>query len=130
MIAINTTSSSPIYAQIVAGVKEGVLKGVFEPGEKLPSVRELAKTLTLNPNTIQKAYRELERDKVVVVVQGRGTFISEEYRPYKDQDKLHQLKEAFKKEIIEAYYMGLGRQELLALIENIIDELEGVDRDD
>ncbi|MGI6424338.1 MAG: GntR family transcriptional regulator, partial [Tepidanaerobacteraceae bacterium] len=55
MIDIDVTSSTPIYAQIVNGIKEGILKGLFEPGEKLPSVRDMAKMMTLNPNTVQKA---------------------------------------------------------------------------
>ena len=130
MIDIDATSSTPIYAQIVGGVKEGILKGIFEPGEKLPSVRDMAKMMTLNPNTVQKAYKELEREKVVVKMRGRGTFISEEYKPRKDAHKLNEVKETFKKGIIDAFYMGFGKEELIDFVKNLVEEMEGLDGND
>ncbi|HHV18191.1 MAG TPA: GntR family transcriptional regulator [Thermoanaerobacterales bacterium] len=130
MIDIDVTSSTPIYAQIIRGMKEGILKGIFEPGEKLPSVRDMAKMMTLNPNTVQKAYKELEREKVVVTVRGRGTFISEEYKPRKDEHKLSEVKETFKKGIIEAFYMGFSKEELIDLVKNLLEEMEGLGRND
>ena len=130
MIDIDATSSTPIYAQIVRGMKEGILKGILEPGEKLPSVRDMAKMMTLNPNTVQKAYKELEREKVVVTVRGRGTFISEEYKPRKDEHKLSEVKETFKKGIIEAFYMGFGKKELIDLVKNLVEEMEGLGGND
>lgn len=130
MIIIDPASSTPIYDQIIRGIKEGIIKGIFEPGDKLPSVRDMAKMLTLNPNTVQKAYRELEREKVVVTIQGRGTFISEEYKARKDEHKLNEVKEIFKKGIIEAFYMGFNKEELINLIRNLIDEMEGFGSND
>lgn len=130
MFNIDATSSTPIYEQIIDGVKEGIIKGLIGPGEKLPSVRELARMMTINPNTIQKAYQELERQKVTVTVRGRGTFVSEEYKPRKDEEKMEELKELFKKGIIDAYYMGIDKEELLKLVKELISELEGVDKDD
>ena len=130
MIDIDATSSTPIYAQIVRGMKEGILKGILEPGEKLPSVRDMAKMMTLNPNTVQKAYKELEREKVVVTVRGRGTFISEEYKPRKDEHKLSEVKETFKKGIIEAFYMGFGKEELIDFVKNLVEEMEGLGGND
>lgn len=130
MINIDVTSSTPIYAQIVDGVKEGILKGLFEPGEKLPSVRDMAKMMTLNPNTVQRAYKELERQKVVVKARGRGTFISENYKPRKDKDKLSKVKETFKKGIIDAFYMGISKEELIEIVKSLIEEMEGLDSDD
>lgn len=125
MVNIDITSSTPIYKQIVTGIKEGILKGVIEPGEKIPSVRELAKILTLNPNTIQKAYRELERQKVTVTVSGKGTFVSEDYKPRKDEEKLMSLRNLFKKGIIDAYYMGLDENDIKRIIDNLIKEIKG-----
>jgi GntR family transcriptional regulator len=130
LIEIDATSSTPIYAQIINCIKEGILKGLFEPGEKMPSVREMAKMLTLNPNTVQKAYKELEREKVVVTVQGRGTFISKEYRPTIDEYRLIELKETFKKGIVEALYMGFSKEGLISLIKELVDEMEGTEADD
>lgn len=125
LLNIDAASSTPIYEQIVDGVKEGILKGIIEPGEKIPSVRELAKILTLNPNTVQKAYRELERQRVTVTVSGKGTFVSQEYKPRKDEEKLVKLKNLFKKGIIEAYYMGLNKDDINEIINSLMDEIEG-----
>lgn len=130
MFNIDISSSTPIYQQIVDSVKEGILKGLIEPEEKLPSVRELAKMMTLNPNTIQKAYKELERQKVIVTLRGKGTYISSDYKPRKDEDKLMELKDLFKKGIIEAHYMGLKEKDILKMIEELLKELEGVEKDD
>ena len=127
MIDIDVTSSTPIYLQIVNGMKEGILKGVFEPGEKLPSVRDMAKMMTLNPNTVQRAYKELEREKVVVTVRGRGTFISEDYKPRKDEYKLNEVKEIFRNGIVEAIYMGFTKEDLVALVKSLVEEMEGLE---
>lgn len=64
MINIDSRSSKPIYEQIIDGIKENVIRGILEPGDKLPSVRELAVMITTNPNTVSKAYKELEREKL------------------------------------------------------------------
>ncbi|MCF6460792.1 GntR family transcriptional regulator [Clostridium sp. Cult3] len=130
MFNIDASSSTPIYEQIVDSIKESILKGIIEPGEKLPSVRELAKLLTLNPNTIQKAYQELERQKVIVTLRGKGTYVASDYKPRKDEDKLMEVKELFKKGIIEAHYMGFKEKDILNMIEELFEELEGVDTDD
>lgn len=124
MIDIDATSSTPIYMQIVNSIKEGIVKGLFEPGEKLPSVRDMAKMMTLNPNTVQKAYKELEREGVIVTIQGKGTFISKEYKPKKDSSKIEELKKTFRKGIIEALYMGFSKEELMAFIQGLAEEME------
>jgi GntR family transcriptional regulator len=130
VINIDATSSTPIYEQIVNEIKEGILKGIIEPGDKLPSVREMAKMMTLNPNTIQKAYQELERQKVTVTIRGKGTFVSEDYKPRKDEEKLMEVKEIFKKGIVEAYYMGFKEEDIYEMIKSLLKELKGVEEDD
>lgn len=130
MFNVDISSSTPIYIQLVDNVKEAVLKGLLEPGEKLPSVREMAKTMRLNPNTVQKAYQELERQKVTVTLRGKGTYISTDYRPRKDEDKIMEVKELFKKGIIEAHYMGFKEEDILNMIQVLLEELKGGDSDD
>ena len=68
-------SRKSIYAQIVDKLREEILSGVLKPDEKLPSVRDLSRMLTVNPNTIQKAYRELERQHYIYTASGLGTFV-------------------------------------------------------
>lgn len=130
MFIIDATSSTPIYQQIIDGVKEGILKGVITPGEKLPSVRELARMKTINPNTIQRAYQELERQKVIVTIRGKGTFVSDDYKPRKDEERMNELKELFKKGVVEAYYMGIEKKDLFQMIEDLMKELEGLKEND
>ncbi|MCL4522021.1 MAG: GntR family transcriptional regulator [Firmicutes bacterium] len=74
---VNPQSSVPIYQQVIQGIRQGVAQGVVQAGDRLPSVRDLAVEMTLNPNTIAKAYRELERQRVITVIQGRGTYIAD-----------------------------------------------------
>ncbi|MDD4122426.1 MAG: GntR family transcriptional regulator [Eubacteriales bacterium] len=76
MFQLDLKSRKSIYEQIVDNVKELIMTGVLSAEEKLPSVRELSKTLTVNPNTIQKAYRELEYQGYLYSVTGLGTFVA------------------------------------------------------
>ena len=75
-ITVDLRSRVPIYEQIVNNVKEFVLAGIFMPDEQIPSIRQLTQQLGINPNTIQKAYAELERQGVIYTLAGRGAFIS------------------------------------------------------
>ena len=77
LFEISTADSRPLYLQIMDEVKRGVVLGTIRPGEVLPSVRQLAMQLRINPNTVQQAYRELEREGVVYVQRGQGTFIAQ-----------------------------------------------------
>ncbi len=76
MIHLDYRDARPIYAQITEQFKRQIQAGVLREGEKLPSVRELAGELAINPNTIQRAYRELERQDWIVSVSGKGSFVS------------------------------------------------------
>ena len=75
MVHLDYRDARPIYSQIVGGFREQILSGVLQTGERLPSVRELAAQLTINPNTIQRAYRELEMEGWVATVPGKGCFV-------------------------------------------------------
>lgn len=76
MININYGHSKPIYEQVKDGLRQLMLSGVLTENAKLPSVRELAVKLTINPNTIQRAYRELESEGYIVSVPGKGSFVA------------------------------------------------------
>ena len=75
MIIIDYNDKRPIYEQIVERFQTLIVSGVLEAGEKMPSVRTLAVELSINPNTIQRAYTELERDGFIYAVTGRGNFV-------------------------------------------------------
>ena len=76
MLTIDLQSRQPIYEQLVRGLSELVSLGALAPDEQLPSVRSLARDLGVNPNTVQKAYQELERSGVIYSVAGKGSFVS------------------------------------------------------
>ena len=75
MIHLDYRDSRPIYSQIRESLRSQILCGILAQGDKLPSVRELAAELVINPNTIQRAYRELEMEGLIVSVPGKGSFV-------------------------------------------------------
>ncbi|BDR81701.1 GntR family transcriptional regulator [Clostridium tetani] len=124
MINIDSRSSKSIYQQIVDQIKENILKGILKPGDKLPSVREMSSLLTVNPNTVSKAYQELERQKTIETIRGRGTYVSRNYKPKMDDDKLKFIKEELKKLIIEALYMGVDKEKFIDILDELYKDFE------
>lgn len=122
MINIDSRSSKPIYEQIIERIKENIIKGILKPGDKLPSVRELASAITINPNTISKAYNELERMKAIEVIRGKGTFVSENFKPIINEEKMMAIKEHMKEIIIEAHYIGVNKDKLIDILNEIYSE--------
>ena len=129
MLRIDPRSSTPIYEQIELGVKELILKGALKYGEKLPSVREMASILTINPNTISKAYGELEREGIIETLRGKGTFITDNYKGKVDEKKMEYISEELKKLILEANYSGISKEEFMKLTLQIFSELGVNDND-
>lgn len=125
MLRVDVKSSKPIYKQIKDQIKEGIIKGIFQPGDKLPSVRELSTMLTVNPNTVSKAYQELEREKALDTVRGRGTFIAEDYRPQPDEERLQEVSNLLRRVVVEAHYLGLSKQQLEQMVDDLYAELGG-----
>ena len=78
MIHLDYRDARPIYTQIIDGFREQIAAGILRPGDKLPSVRDLAAELAINPNTIQRSYRQLELEGWIVSMQGKGSFVSGE----------------------------------------------------
>lgn len=125
MLTIDTKKNVPIYEQIIQQVKELCLKQIFQPNEKLPSVREMSSLMVVNPNTVSKAYKELERQGVIVTIRGKGTFIAEEPVIEASEKERTQLKESFRQLMIESYYLGIDKEELYKWLEEIFHEIGG-----
>lgn len=115
MIIIDYKDTRPIYEQIVERFKILILKGAMQPDEQMPSVRNLAMELSINPNTIQKAYAELERQGFIYVVKGRGNFVSGD-RGLVDRRKNEYMVQilALVQEVLE---IGMSKAELIREIE-------------
>lgn len=117
MIQINYGHSKPIYEQVKDGLRQLMLSGVLTPNAKLPSVRELAVTLTINPNTIQRAYRELEAEGYIVSVPGKGSFVATDSSA---QDaRRAELRESFLSAAKELRAIGISEQELMAMLKEV-----------
>jgi GntR family transcriptional regulator len=129
MFQLDLTSRKPIYEQVMDGFKQLIIKEILTADEKIPSVRELAKELTINPNTIQKAYRELERQGYVYSVKGRGNFVCGKIRKV-DEEKLNQLKKQVQSSLSELIYMGIEKEELMELIEAAYSMVKGGNKND
>lgn len=102
----------PIYEQITEGFKELILKGILSPDEKMPSVRSLAVELSANPNTVQRAYAELERQGFLYTVKGRGNFVKSDASLL--EQKRSELVQEMRSLLREAEELGISREELLA----------------
>lgn len=125
MIQIDPRSSTPIYEQIIQQMKELCLKGIIKPGDKLPSVRELATIIIANPNTVSKAYKELEREGIIETLRGRGTYISENAKVTLDEGKIAMIKEQLKRLIIDAHYAGIDTKKPQEWMAEIDEEVRG-----
>jgi GntR family transcriptional regulator len=124
MFELDVRSRTPIYEQLMDQCKQLIVNNVMKPDEKLPSVRELAKQLTVNPNTIQKAYRELERQQFIYSIPGRGSFVTPQSEIYVHK-RTESMKEELKALLSEALHLGLGKEELISLIEETEQALKG-----
>lgn len=129
MFEIDLKDRRAIYEQIIDKFKQLIIRDILKQDEKLPSVRELAKQLTINPNTIQKAYRELERQGYIYSVKGRGNFVSSEIKKV-DDAKVEYLKKQIEKSVSELMFIGIEKKELIELIERIYDNTKGGNEDD
>ncbi|MCL6627300.1 MAG: GntR family transcriptional regulator, partial [Alicyclobacillus shizuokensis] len=118
-LRVDARSSVPMYQQIVDEVKARVAQGLLKPGDRLPSVRELAGMLTINHNTIAKAYQELERQRVIEVVRGRGTFISETGQASDVQARKQTMVDTMRKLVVEAHHLGMNETDLLRLFQRV-----------
>lgn len=127
---IDSTSGVPIYLQIVQQIRSAVATGVLEEGEELPSVRELAVELAVNPNTVAKAYRELQRDGIISVARGSGTYVSTTPPSMSKAEVAVRLRSAARRVAAEAYSLGVSRGELMQVISVASNEVWGVDGKD
>ncbi len=115
MFQLDLRSRKPIYEQLVDKLKELIIHEVFKPDSILPSVRALAQDLTINPNTIQKAYRELEYQGYIYSIPGKGKYVAPQVNAH-NREKVRKMKEEIIKLLSEAMYLGVDKQELLELI--------------
>ena len=114
MIALNYKDPRPIYEQIKFGLRRLIMTDVLQPNDKMPSVRELSTQLAINPNTVQRAYRELEAEGYIYSVPGKGSFVSPDCKP--DAQRMNALLKQLDEAVAELCYMGMSKDELVRRI--------------
>ena len=107
---------------MVDNIKELIISGVLSPDEKLPSIRDISKTLTVNPNTIQKSYKELERQGFIYTLSGLGSFVSSSLDLKIDENRVSKIKYDIGNSISELFFMGLKKDAVATIVTNIINE--------
>lgn len=117
------SKDKPIYAQIIENIKMSIISGKYKPGEKLLSVREMAVLAKVNPNTMQRALQELEKDNLVFAKRTSGRFITE------DINMIDELKESFARKQIMDFYekmksIGLTKDEIMRYVQKTFGEMK------
>lgn len=121
MIILDYKSGPSLHEQIEAEIKSLIVNGAMGADEQLPSVRELSISLTVNPNTVQRAYKQLEQDGFIYSIKGKGSFVA----PVSKDGSAHRCKEIMKKLAAaarELAFLGADKEELIAEIESVYKE--------
>ena len=120
MITINTRDPRPIYVQIKEALCRLILTGALQTNERLPSVREMAAQLAINPNTIQRAYRELEPEGFIYSLTGKGSFVA----PLEDIDtsRIDARRDQFREAARDLLPLGVTKQSLIGILDALEQE--------
>lgn len=125
MFDLDLKSRKPIYEQLIENIKMMIIQKVLNIDEQLPSVRSLAQELTINPNTIQRAYRELEREGFIYSLPGRGSFVSD-VNAAVNKERSQMLTEDLERIIKELLYLDVPADNLKSIIDQAATEIEGI----
>ncbi|MCR5716827.1 MAG: GntR family transcriptional regulator [Lachnospiraceae bacterium] len=128
MIVIDYSDTRPIYEQIVEKLKNYILKGVLPPDSQLMSVRAMAMELSINPNTIQRAYAELEREGFIYTIKGRGNFVR--YDAALLDRRKSELVDRMEAVLKEADELGISKEELVEILEKRLQQEHGEEQHD
>lgn len=120
LINLDYQSRTPIYEQIVSSIERYVALGILKPKEQMPSIRELASNLGINPNTVKKAYDILEHKKVITTISTKGTFISDKTLEVLENKKKEEI-EKLETQVKLLLNLGLSQKEIVEIIKKIIN---------
>lgn len=125
---VNPHSGVPLYVQIEEQVKTAIASGVLEEGDRLPTVRELALELTINPNTVARAYRELERAGFIDTTPGRGTFVKAvKAPPMSEEERRRRLSSVVDVMLTEARALGFDEDDVVEAVRSALRGRTGAD---
>ncbi|MBL8732558.1 MAG: GntR family transcriptional regulator [Planctomycetes bacterium] len=124
IIRIDPQSAEPLFEQVVFAVKAAVAKGTAKAGDRLPSVRDLARELAINPNTVVRAYEVLERDGVIVRRQGAGCFLTGRGSDLAATERRKQLVDLLRRAATEAFHLGFPAADIEKALRQCLDEMQ------
>jgi GntR family transcriptional regulator len=122
-VHVNSSSGLPLYLQIESQLKHAVAAGALKQGDSLPSVRKLASELRINPNTVARAYQNLERDGLIRTVPGGGTYVADNVPGLLKTEKLKRLRPFAMQVAVEGTQLRLTRDDIVELVQDSLDEL-------
>lgn len=121
VLTVDPRSGVPIYLQIIEQVKRSVALGILQAGEQLPTVKQLALDLTINPNTVARAYRDLERDSVIETAPGRGSFVRADGSASATTAATDVARDAVEAGLREAKSVGIDRDQARRLVDAALE---------
>jgi len=121
-VVISNQSESPIYVQIREQIKEQILNGSIDEGTVLPSIRQLAKELSVSVITTTRAYSDLENEGFVVSVQGKGSIVRKRDNPYIKEQYLKRIEEGMETALATARLLGLADDEIMTMFKNLLEK--------
>jgi GntR family transcriptional regulator len=121
---LNFKSGKPVYLQLVDQVKAAAASGAVQAGDPLPSIRSLAEALRVNRNTVNKAYAELESQRVIETVAGKGCFVRATSSPFKKDVRLKLLAQEIDEAVVQAHHLQIAKSEFLRLADDRFDAFE------
>ncbi len=119
-LRLDPTNPEPLFQQLVSAVKHAVAVGAMAPGDRLPSVRELARELVVNPNTVARAYQALETEGVTRSRRGSGTFIADRRVTLRDDERRRRFREGLDALLSDAVHLGLSEPDVRGEIDEAI----------
>lgn len=122
-VHVNSASGLPLYLQIESQLKHAVAAGALKQGDALPSVRKMASDLRINPNTVARAYQNLERDGVIRTVPGGGTYVADNVPGLLKTEKVKRLRPLAMQVAVEGTHLRLSPDEILKLVQESLAEL-------
>ncbi len=123
MIQLDLSDHRPLYEQIKEKMKELIIAEILKPDDKIPSVREMAQQLTINPNTIQRAYRDLETEGYIYSVRAKGSFVAPVSR-VREKTENTELTDEMENLVKRARFLGIKKETLIDLIDGVYEKKE------
>jgi GntR family transcriptional regulator len=123
--SIDPENGVAIYDQIVRQIKFAIAEGILAPGQMLPSVRQLSQQLTINPNTINRAFQQLQQEQIIAPMRGLGLTVEQDAKPKCVADRQNLIAQRLRTVISEALHAGIAARQIERLVKELLNQLNG-----